>query len=320
MYPFLDETQLHRNAAFYTPFDNGIYQVTAGLHKHPTNFGNGIMDNHTFQIDSLFPQYHNAKLACRTERITKYVQQHNLSEDIQHQIAQYLITTLTTEYPHYFQQHNNTLNCTLTQETIHWYNNSLLTQPTKYLSLLDALASQVQEDISILCKNSHTNWISYLHLSYPNHWSTEEKIGKTFQHAHNPVAGFQKANPHIDNLINAIIQRGPYVRFAWGITTDTRLNHHPIPPIFIHHQQWPEQPFNPDKPKAYLRIERQTLHPFPELQSSLFTIRPYLTPLQTLSKEHKTLLIHAIQSMTPEQKQYKRLQHSEKLVKWLEKE
>ena len=29
-------------------------------------------------------------------------------------------------------------------------------------------------------------------------------------------------------------RKGPFVRFAWGFSTDTRLNHHPEPPLAFH--------------------------------------------------------------------------------------
>jgi hypothetical protein len=101
------------------------------------------------------------------------------------------------------------------------------------------------------------------------------------------------------------------VRFAWGVTFDDRLNHHP---------DKPRTPFDLRDPKAFLRVERQTIWGFPARGAALFTIRTYLYDLNDLRRDPATRdpLIAALLSMSPESRAYKGLtDHFDPLVRWL---
>jgi hypothetical protein len=65
------------------------------------------------------------------------------------------------------------------------------------------------------------------------------------------------------------------VRFAWGLSTDTPLNHHPEPPMNILPLQWQGRNFDPNNPRLYLRIERQVIWGLPKYEAVLFVIRTY---------------------------------------------
>ena len=63
-----------------------------------------------------------------------------------------------------------------------------------------------------------------------------------------------------------------------------------------------------------VKVERQVTVAFPEQRFCLFVLRQYLIKEDRLDKK---LLADAIDRMTPEQKKYKGLEHSDSLVRYL---
>ena len=101
------------------------------------------------------------------------------------------------------------------------------------------------------------------------------------------------------------------VRFAWGVTFDDRLEHHPA---------LPRTPFDASSPRAFLRVERQTIWGFPARSAALFTIRTYLYDCDRLRRDATTRqpLISALQSMSPASRAYKGLAEDfDGLIEWL---
>lgn len=162
-----------------------------------------------------------------------------------------------------------------------------------------------------------------IHLCYPNHWSAEEKIGKDFAAVHAPVAAIDKINQRSQAIVNTIIARDPMVRFAWGLSTDTRLNHHPTIPLDIQVELWQGREFNLHSPRLYLRIERQTIWGLPEYEAALFTIRTYFRDCSAIKKDPilRPKLVAALDSMTADSLVYKGLAESkDSILRWLNNE
>ncbi|MFH7030298.1 MAG: heme-dependent oxidative N-demethylase family protein [Heteroscytonema crispum UTEX LB 1556] len=323
-------------SACYFPLDNGRYEVKPGLMPLGSSLGNGEADRQVFQIDGNFFEYRQVKLAARAERLSKYYQTCNYSHAVAGILASFIINRLIQEHPQYFHCQPSTNNTfafysQLTGETLYldadWQlqqfqtlNNSVFPH---YTSTLDALATQIQEDLTVICRSADdSNWLSAVHLCYPNHWSASEKIGKDFATIHAPVAGMEKINRRADAIVNTMIFREPMVRFAWGLSTDTRLNHHPEPPSDIAISEWQGRHFDPQHPRLYLRIERQVIWGLPEYEAALFTIRTYFRDCSVIKKDSilRSKLSAAIQSMTPESLIYKGILESKKsILEWLNK-
>ncbi len=193
------------------------------------------------------------------------------------------------------------LRCSLTNELLQYSSEGELFAPLRYRSLFDAVASQLQEDLAIVVMPEKKDRTIALHLCAPNHWSPESKIGKTFVEIHQPIAEIEKVNASASQLVRGMILKGPFERFAWGISDDTVLNHHPSPPPGISSGR----NFDGHVKDLFLRIERQTTHGFPELDAALFTIRTYFLPCAELSKDELTSLSSALHSMTPASRLYK---------------
>jgi dimethylamine monooxygenase subunit A len=310
----------------YFPLANGRYEVKPGLFALGTDFGNGQADQQVFQFDQNFADYQSVKLRDRAERLEKYYQTCHYCDHLATAIARLILDRLSQEHPEYFHLQNLegkfVLNCILTGEILHFDKALRLLHHTPvnppYASALDALAAQIQEDVVVICRANERDWLSAIHLCAPNYWSAEQKIGKTFAEIHAPVVGMERINQRSSAIVNILISHGAWVRFAWGLTTDTRLNHHPTPPPHIAQADWQGRCFDPINPRLYLRIERQVIWGLPNLDAALFTIRTYFRNCQTLDLEMREKLGMAIASMNPQSLAYKGLSESQQaILTWL---
>ena len=149
-------------------------------------------------------------------------------------------------------------------------------------------------------------------------WTVRDLVGHASR-ALSTVEQYLGHEPATDapRLVDAVISRGPFVRFAWGVSMGDRLDHHPNAPADQDRAQ--ATPFDPDG--AFLRVERQTLTGFPGVDGALFTIRPYIYPLREAVKKPQDArsLAAALRTMTPAQVQYKGLSViGEDLLTWLD--
>ncbi|MEK6476647.1 DUF3445 domain-containing protein [Catalinimonas sp. 4WD22] len=297
--------------ARYYPFSSGVYSTAAGLHKLTTDFGNGEADHRIFQIDAAWAHYRQNKEQCRAENLQKYVRTDSLPEDTCQEVCAYMIQQLLSTYPALFllknQQSESYLSCKLSKETLIYDHNFQLLGDTGYQSLLDALAFQVQEDIAIWQWDGKQDQMSLIHLCAPNHWAPADKIGKPFSDVHLPVAGMEKRRKRYQPMLQSLIKGGKFVRFAWGLSTDKRLNHHPEAPPGWEEETWKGRHFDPENPLLFVRIERQTLSGFPKANAVLFTIRTYFEEVNALKENHRKALLKALCSMSSSSLKYKGL-------------
>ncbi len=304
--------------ARYVPYSSGRYEVKAGLHRLGTDFGNAALDQRVFQLDTDWHSYHHSKLQARQEQLDKYVVG-SPSPAVAPVLASGIIEQLLKEYPACFRYQPTpmgmALHCVLSGDTLHFDRQLQLLhvnakQPLfpAYRDTLDALACQCQEDACVIERTDDgRDRITTLHLCFPNHWSASDKLGSGFIQAHAPVPGMAKINRQADSLMRHLTRQGKYVRFAWGLATDRRLNHHPIPPVVRDPDDWRGRQFDPTSPALYLRIERQVLIAIPPVNALLFTIRTYFEDVAQLEQQHRKQLISAIQSMDDATLDYKGL-------------
>ena len=109
-------------------------------------------------------------------------------------------------------------------------------------------------------------------------------------------------------IVDAMIHKGPFVRFVWSFVTDTRLNHHPEAPPGVDPVFWKGRSFDANKEEPfYLRVERQVVYGLPEISSSVFTIRLSFWRASEICADplKRQMLLGALESMTPESRQYK---------------
>ncbi len=296
--------------AVYFPLAHGRYEVAAGLKPLGTDFGHGARDHHVFQFDDQFALYRGAKQEARRERLSKYFQTQRFEPPVAQAVTAWILDRLVHEHPALFNRtvtdQQTLLTCTLTGETLRFDRELTLGTPSSYSSALDALAMQIQEDMAVVRLGTDCpHFLSAVHLCFPNHWAAEEKIGRDFALIHQPVPGMTKLNQAGADLMQTLINRGPFVRFAWGLATDSWLNHHPEPPPTIDPRLWQGRAFDPLNPQLYLRIERQVLWGLPHVGALIFTIRTYFRPVSQLDLHSHGLLYQALASMSPEAQVYK---------------
>jgi hypothetical protein len=241
-------------------------------------------------------------------------------------ICGFIVRRLLDEHPAYFRFADGVLGCALTGERLDFGPDFGLrsaeaerdVQPP-YACAFDALALQVQEDLAVVTASPDTShWLSTIHLCFPNAWAAEDKIGRTFAAIHEPVAGMEQMNRQADALVDTMLNATDgLVRFAWGVTWDDDLNHHPEPPQGVRRALR----FDPENPRAFLRVERQTIRGFPEVSSALFTIRTYLYDCEDICRDlvRRGALVSALRTMNPNSAAYKGLASSQaELVEWLQ--
>lgn len=189
--------------------------------------------------------------------------------------------------------------------------------------LADALGLCCQEDLVIMRGLPEGGDVAeWLHVCIPSGWDPAEKVGRSFQAIHVPVADSARLVASGPNVVKAMIGKGPYVRFGWGLTTNPDLNSHPA--------TRPRAPdlggLTPSEVAAvtYLRMERQTTLAMPDLDRALFTVRIYLDPLvDRLAAEHslRPRLASLIASCSPDVIAYKGMSDiAGPVLEWLQHE
>jgi dimethylamine monooxygenase subunit A len=127
------------------------------------------------------------------------------------------------------------------------------------------LALALEEDFAIV--NGPTRSLAMLGVALPSHWVPAEKIGRSFHDAHAPVADNQQLIAAGDGLMKLVTSGDRWQRHVWVVTPSHLRDAHPARHV---RKPWP----TPERLLAdcFLRVERQTFIPVPELPQAVFTI------------------------------------------------
>ncbi|HVK60957.1 MAG TPA: heme-dependent oxidative N-demethylase subunit alpha family protein [Bdellovibrionales bacterium] len=326
---------LERTPAVYFPIERGLYEIGPGFKPFGFDFGNGDADGKVFQIDREFARFRQEKEDARAENLSKYFGVERLSPEALKAAVDFILDKATSEYPDLFElrtiDESKVLHCRLTGETLRFSKAGELIDVKRqkssvpYRHAFDALVSQFQEDAAIISVDDNENWMSAMHISGPSHWDPREKLGRDFIAVHKPIPGFDKVARAHQQIVDAMVNKGPFVRFVWSFVTDTRINHHPEPAPGIDPALWKGRSFQErDDGQApfHLRVERQLTFGMPEVKSSLFLIRLSFIDGNELKANPlwRTQLVSALKSMTPESRVYKGVAGCfDQLVSWLER-
>jgi dimethylamine monooxygenase subunit A len=293
----------------YLPFLDGRYVVTPGL---TATAKADARDQFVFQLDDQYAGFMDNKMNCREENVHKYYVEERFNERAKVAVNQFFVNRLVKEYPGVFtftfEEGQFNLFNKQKKEKLTWTEEWISCGQTHWGSLFEALCHQVQEDVAICQIEGERDWLAAIHLSAPNHWDPADKIGKPFGAVHGPVPGMEKLNQSYSKMLHTAVHKGPFFRFAWGIATDTRLNHHPQAPAGIDQAFWlGRQVAVASAEDICVRVERQTISGLPESNAFFFTIRTYFYPINSLSVEEKSALMMAVESMSAESLTYKGL-------------
>ncbi|WP_408608032.1 heme-dependent oxidative N-demethylase subunit alpha family protein [Deinococcus arcticus] len=309
----------------YRPFLNGVYAVSAGLYRLGAQalpwLDTPAPEHHTFAFDDTYAAFIASKAAAHRRAAWEYLGEAALSPALREAALTHVARTLAADSGGRVTWDGQTLrNAALGwQATLNLRWNAVedlqrfeaplaaLVQDLTPLHALDFLGLNAPEDLAIVARDpaSGRDWLAAAHVLSPQHWDPRDKLGRDFVAVHTPVAGSGPMNATAPKLVDAVVSRGPFVRFAWGISMTGRLDHHPAAPADA--DRAPGTAFDPDA--AFLRVERQTLTGFPGAHGALFTIRPFTYPLRgaVQTPAHARALAAALRTMTPEQVVYKGL-------------
>ena len=300
----------------YLPFVEEGYSTAPGL----TAMGKAAAEEQfVFQIDEHYSDFIANKRRCRQEQLNKYYLEQRFLPTTTAAVNRLLVDRLCAEHPAHFEPRGpHGLYNKTTGELLQWAEDWIaIGHPAGndlpgaghpgYASLFDALCSQVSEDIAVCQLEGIGDWLAAIHLCAPNHWSPADKIGKPFGEVHGPVPGMERLNQHYFKMLVSAVHKGPFFRFAWGIATDTRLNHHPQPPPGVDAVQWHGRRAGDGGEPIYVRVERQTITGLPECNAFVFTIRTYFYSIDELTRQEKDALLAAIRGMAPQSLVYKGL-------------
>ncbi len=311
----------------YRPFLNGEYAVSAGLFRLGAQSipwrEDGAAETHTFALDADYERFVISKWAAHRRALHEYSGEANLSPDLRQAALEFTAHRLAADSGGAItwdgQLFRNGLLGWEARLEPRWGGLAELRRFDAPLAglrsdleptgALDFLGLNAQEDLAIIARapdlqTSQTgrDWLAATHVLSPERWDPRDKLGRDFVAVHAPVAGSGPMNTTAPRLVEAVIGRGPFVRFAWGVTGDNRLDHHPAAPT-------PQRPAAFDPETTFVRVERQTLTGFPAAHGALFTIRPYVYPLAVAvgTPGQARALGGALRTMTPEQQIYKGL-------------
>lgn len=300
----------------------GRYEVAPNLKPLGTDFGNGESDAVLFELDSDFKRYRANKEDAYADSPAKYFAIGDVSAAVSLAVAEAFRDHLARDYPSEFESGESFLTSRLTGEAVAWTPRGALDVPGSSLSvtvkhLFEALAFQIQADLALVARDPDGNdRVVAVHVCAPSHWHPAEKLGQSFFQTHTVVPGFDRINAAAPKMVDAMIKQGPFIRFVWGVESDTRLNHHPEPSSGWDFVAWDGRAF--DQFPFCARVERQTLLGLPAVDAALFVIHAKTIPGKELSAEERAAMLAAVQSMSPEALRYKGLdRHYQALVQQL---
>jgi hypothetical protein len=276
----------------FLPFMGGVYSTAPGL----TPLARSADMPKVLDIDENYIHYIANKTECRREDLAKYHCLHAFADETRRAVAATLVERMTSEYPEVFQLHEDELTNRKTGETM-----PIKAAGARYVSVFDTLCSQLQEDVAVVQMSGNKDWLTAIHLCSPNHWDPRTKIGRSFNEIHIPVPGIERTMKNYQVMLKMIIDKEPFTRFAWGISTDTQLNHHPETPI----GKQEGRTYSGKDTQFYVRTERQNLIGLKSVNAFIFTIRTYFYKVNELSKEEKENLAAAVNSMSDASLEYK---------------
>ena len=181
---------------------------------------------------------------------------------------------------------------------------------------VDGLAVQVQEDFCIMQRRGDQHWLATVHVCLPSHWEPAAKLGCHFAGIHAAVPEMEAINSRQAAWVDQMIMSDPpTVRFVWGAQWDDQLCRLPglspmastMPKPAMPEQAMSQHAISGQAAPLHIRVERQVIVGLPDVDASLFLIRPYVMPAASLSAESRTALANRAASMSPELRAYKGL-------------
>ncbi len=249
-----------------------------GLLPFGTDFGNGARDRLYFQRDREAERYRLAKAGVPADR-NRVLADDDAQRAAHAAVLEWMEATLRRESPDLLSADRQTY---------------------------ESIALAVQEDFAVIHRPPQGGDRTIaVFVAAPSGWRPESIAGASFKQIHGPVPAFGDAAAANDSMLTAMIERGPYVRFVWTVSADDYLDHHP--------EHGRREPWS-DTSEGWLRLERQVTVPFATVAASLFLIRTYLYPFDSLAAAERETLATALELMPAEIAAYKGLSEETRTI------
>jgi hypothetical protein len=300
--------------------------IRADLTKLPVTMFEAWQEKH-FAFDEQYVEYVRAKLEQLRQPDLSHVYVNDCDEAALSECARRIFKTLAAEYPEYVGLENNAVTLRLLgivfdletfviEKTATHLEGEQPLAPTSvndvydYLQtqqgvrrIWDVLALAVQEDLVIMKDDGDAGISELMHVCFPSHWNPGVRVGQSLYGLHQPVANNEQLLKASKNTLQAMVSKGPFIRFVWSFDPTSDLSQNPA-----FHTHGRKKPLSDDPSTWFFRVERQTTLAVPDLQRSLFTIRVYVAPFPSvLNAERKKLMEESVLSMTDEFLKYKGL-------------
>lgn len=295
-----DATIVYRPYAFNPPANPMGNKMSA-------DFGNPAFDGRVFQIDATYARYiENYDTVRGGGHLDDYVAEDRLDERTRSAVVRFMVTTLIAEYPDLFTLREDgngyRLENRLLDESVQFDHEYRYIGGGRcaYRNSLDAVASQVPEDVAIVRVDGDRDRLAAVHVVAPSGWNPRAKLGGSFVEVHHPIrhhqSWFEKVQAGVRNIAKS---EQTLQRFGWSIANDADLDHHPD-----HGGKIGAARIRGDQ-DVFVRVERQILKGFPEVGALLFTIRVYVERCKELPLSDRAVLRDAVTAMGPEERAYK---------------
>lgn len=185
-----------------------------------------------------------------------------------------------------------------------WLGGLRTENPNEFFA---ALTISMQEDFALMVPDARGQLVArVLSVTFPSGWDPKKKLGMPLLGIHAPVADnqmLQRATPSIEQ---AILSKGPFVRYVWTLAGSGALKRAAGEDTLAHARTIND---------LWFRCERQVTVPIAGI-ACLFLIRVFVAPLtQMLSVSGRLpVLKAALLSMSPEMLDYKGIRRAAEIV------
>lgn len=180
-------------------------------------------------------------------------------------------------------------------------------RPESPSDFFQALTLSLQEDFVLMVPDdSYGLSAQVLSVCFPSGWRPAEKLGQSLLDIHAPVADNAALQRAVPAMAQAMMSKGPFVRYVWTLAGNGRLARRPNEDTLaeIHHIN-----------DLWFRSERQITIPLSG-RASLFLIRvftaPYLSVVNTPERQRR--MIAAISAMSLATIAYKNISRAADLI------
>lgn len=179
--------------------------------------------------------------------------------------------------------------------------------PGNPLEFFQALTISIQEDFAVMATDASDHLVAaVLSVCFPSGWDPAQKLGQSLQTIHRPVADNQALQRTTPSMAQAMLAKGPFVRFVWTLAGDSRLSRGPGEDTLCRADSIDD---------LWFRCERQVTVPL-EAGACLFLIRVFVAPYRQVvnTPERRARMVDALRAMSPDMIRYKNIARATELI------